>query len=264
MKKLLSVFTFLSFFTCEIVNIDYLTPIVGTQEPSSVLTNSVIMGGAVLGEGGKDVQEFGIVWSETFPPTVEDNKTIEGSRIGSFSKRYEGLKSNTTYYCSAYGISEVGVGYGKVYEFTTNSEPSCSPAIDNRIDTGNNVNGILSINSVVLNSRSLGFNDGNVEFQTRIGNSTLVTFLNFNEINGSLPLTGEYLTVGSFDNQSIRSNREVILRITDFGIGGLGGGRASEGKKVYVENNSNTITFIFCDVEVNSNYNLNGKFTYTP
>lgn len=263
MKKILFTLLSFAFFTCEIVNIDYLEPIMKTNEPTSVLTNSSIFGGRVLGEGGLDVIEFGIVYSENFPPTIEDNKSIEGNRIGYFSKRYDGLKSNTTYYCSAYGINETGVGYGEVYEFKTNAEPICSPVTNNRINTGNNVNSIISIDNVVSDDRFLGFNDGNVQFQTSTSWSTLRIILQFNEIDAELPLTGEYNTVYNFDNQSIRSNGEVKLNISDFGIGNLGGAESSPGNKIYVKNDgSGNITFIFCDVVVNENYTLDGKYTY--
>ncbi|MEP5340175.1 MAG: hypothetical protein ABJL44_11285 [Algibacter sp.] len=265
MKKIILLIFCVTFFGCEIVNIDYLKPIMITEEPSSILTNSAVFEGRVLGEGGKDVLEYGAVWSETLPPTIQDNKIAKGERIGWFSERYDGLKSNTTYYYSAYGINEVGVGYGDIYEFTTNSDPPCNPTIDNRINTNNGVNGVLNINNVVIDNRYIGFNDGNLQFETRISYSTLYITLNFNEINAELPLTGEYLTVRSFDNQSTRSNREIILDISDYGIGNLGGGKAGIGEKIYVENDgSDNITFIFCDVLVNENYTLNGKYTYNP
>ncbi len=262
MKKIISITFSLFFFACEVVNIDYLEPIMITGEPTSILTNSAIFSGRVLGEGGKDVIEYGIVWSESFPPTIQDNKSIEGQRIGIFSERYQGLKSNTTYYCSAYGINEVGVGYGVVYEFTTNSEPPCNPPIDNRIDLGEE---ILNIENIIFKNESLGFNDGNVQFQTRTSNSTAYITMQFNEINGDLPLTGEYITVNTFDNQSIKSNREVKLKITDFGIGSLGGGKADPNEKVYIQNDgTDNITFIFCNVVINENYTLNGKCSFTP
>ncbi|MEW4922476.1 hypothetical protein [Algibacter sp. 2305UL17-15] len=261
MRKIILALFSLVFLTCEVVNIDYLKPIMITNEPSSVLTNSAILGGRVLGEGGQDITEYGLVFSETFPPTIADNKIIEGERIGAFAKRYEDLKSHSTYYCSAYGINETGVGYGQIYEFTTNSEPVCNPVNNNFINLGQSS---IPINDVVYKNPS-GFNDGNVQFQTRTSSSTLYITLQFNELNADLPLTGEYITVSTFDNQSIRSNREVKLDITDFGFGSLGGAYAGAGEKIYLENNgANTINFIFCDVEVNSNYTLNGKYTYIP
>ncbi|TCI95010.1 hypothetical protein [Tenacibaculum sp. M341] len=258
MKKLIIVFALFTLFGCEIENIDFITPIVLTDEPSSVLTNSAVLGGEVVAEGGKDVIEYGVVWSENSSPTINDNKSVEGERLGSFSNLYSNLKSNTKYFYSAYAISEIGVGYGKVYEFTTSSEPSCDPAIDNRIDTGVNQINI----DMVKNQDPTGFNDGNIEFEASSGFSTARFFLQFNEINKSLPLTGEYKTVDLFDNQSTRSNGEVKLKITDFGLGSLGGGSAPIGETVYVENKDGKITFIFCGVNVGDVYNLSGKFTY--
>lgn len=262
MRKIILLIFSLIFFTCEIVNIDYLKPIIITYQPTSILTNSVVLSGQVFGEGGKDITEYGAVWSETFPPTIQDNKMVEGERVGYFNKRYEGFKSNTTYYYAAYGINEVGVGYGSVYEFKTNPEPSCNPTINNLINLGN---GNISMNNIEFENSSLEFNDGNLQFETKTTGSTLKITLNFNEINGGFPLTGEYLTVSNFDNQSIKSNGEVKLSITDFGFGSLGGGKASEGQKIYIENDgSNNITFIYCNVNVSDKYTLNGKYTYTP
>lgn len=247
-------------FSCEVVNIDYLEPIMITYEPAGVRTNSAILGGYVLGEGGKDVTEYGIVLSETFPPTVDDNRFIEGERVGYFSKRYENLDPNTTYYYSTYGINETGVGYGQIYEFKTNPEPACSYSTNNFISLGESS---ININDVIYESPS-GFNDGNVQFETRTSSSTLTITLQFNEINNALPFTGEYNTLSNFDNQSVKSNGEVKLIITDFGIGSLGGGNAKQGEKIYIENNGTNITFIYCDVNVADKYTLNGKYTYIP
>lgn len=263
MNKLILMTLFITFFNCEITNIDYLKPIISTNEPSSILTNSAVLGGKVLGEGGKDITEYGVVWSQTFPPTSDDNKMIEGERIDWFSKRYEGLMSNTTYYYSAYGINEVGVGYGEIYEFTTNAEPSCTPITNNRLDLGEE---ILDIGNVVFTNESLGFYDGNIQFQTRSSYSTAYVTLNFKEKNGELPLTGEYTTIREFDSESKQSDGEVMLGISDWGFGKLGGGYAANDQKIYVENDGlNNITFIFCDINVGeSKYTLNGKYTYNP
>ena len=259
MKKIILVLISTLILSCEVVNIDYLTPVMITDEPLSILANSAIMGGRVLGEGGLDVVEYGIVYSESFPPTINDSKIIEGERVGSFTKRYEVFDANTTYYYTTYGINEIGIGYGAVYEFTTDAEPLCNPTYNNILDIGDSV---ISINDVVYEEPS-GFNDGNVQFQTRTSSSTLKVTLQFNEINGDLPLTGEYVTVVGFDNQSMQSNGEVMLNITDFGLGSLGGGVAESEQKIYVQNDGNNITFIYCGVTVTSNYTLDGKYTYS-
>lgn len=246
------------FFSCEVENITYQTPYVLTDAPSSILSTSAILGGTVLGEGGRDVTEYGVVWSEQFPPTIQDSKIIEGTRLGTFSRRYEVFQPNRTYYIAAYAMNEVGVSYGGVYEFVTDSEPPCEPVQENVMNLGQNS---IAISSVAFEDPP-GFDEGNAQFETSSFGSAARIVLQFNEIDGEFPLTGEYTTVFGFDNQSIRSNGEVRLRIIDFSIGGLGGASAAPGEKIYVENDGQQITFIYCDVEVGSQYVFTGKYTY--
>ncbi|WP_026754109.1 hypothetical protein [Sediminibacter sp. Hel_I_10] len=261
MKRVLLLSLCVLVFSCEIENISTTEPYMVTYAPESVLTNTAVLSGKVLGEGGSNITEYGIVWSENFPPTINDTKMIEGDRIGFFSESYSGFSANTTYYCASYGINTIGVGYGDIYEFTTTSEPTCEPVTDNFIDLGEST---YSIDNVTYENPS-GFNDGNVEFTTNSNWSTLYMFLRFNEINGDLPLTGEYTTVSQYDNQSIKSNGEIVVSIQDFGFGSLGGGSAQIDQKVYVENDgANNITFTFCGITVSDDYELVGKFTYNP
>lgn len=258
MKKLVLVLLCLLSIGCEVKNINYLTPIMVTDEPQSVLGNSAILGGRALGEGGKDITEYGVVWSTSFPPSVDDNKVIEGSRLGSFSSRYEGLESGTVYYYASYGVSEVGVGYGGVYEFMTTPEAPCDPVQDNYIDYRTNQENIR----VVRLQESTSFNDGNIEFIGNYG-SWPQFILQFYEIDVALPKSGSYIIVNEFNNQSIKSNGEIKVSVSDFSIGSQGGGYGVPGDNIYVTNDTNGITFVFCDIPVGSNYILNGKFTYT-
>jgi hypothetical protein len=261
MKKLLFLSLCFLIFSCEIENISSTAPYMITYAPESVLTNTANLSGKVLGEGGNNISEYGIVWGETYPPTISDTKRIEGERLGFFSDTYSGFIANTTYYCASYGINDLGIAYGQVFEFTTTSEPDCEPTLENYIDLGQSN---IIINSVDYENPS-GFNDGNVEFETSTWTSTLRMLLQFNEVDGALPLTGEYTTVFEYDTQSIKSNGEIVVSIIDFGFGSLGGGSALVDQKVYVDNDgANTITFIFCGVNVSDDYDLLGKITYNP
>ena len=49
--------------------------------------------------------------------------------------------------------------------------------------------------------------------------------------------------------------------ITDWGYGSYGGAVAIPGTKFYVENDGTTMSIIFCDTPVGTQYVLNGKFT---
>lgn len=258
MKKLIFL-ALVVVYGCEIENINYITPIAVTDAPFNVQANSAILGGAVLGEGGKDVVEYGLVWSTNDTPTIDDTKIVLGDRIGSFSNTYDSFEANTTYFYRAYGISEVGVGYGGTYGFTTKSEPPCDPEIDNRINTQT---AQITINDVDVTFPSFGFDDGNIQFETSTFSSTIRITVQFNEVDRQFPQTGEYTTVlGDFDGDDNLSNGSAKLFLTDFGIGSQGGATAVPGTVFYVEDNGGAVSVIFCDTPLGDTYVLNGKFT---
>lgn len=263
MKKIFLLLTLATLSSCEFENIDPLNPIMITDEPLSIGTNTATLGGRVLGEGGLPVTEFGLVYSQTNPPTLNDTKIIEGSGVGSFSDIYNSFQSNTQYFYSAYGINEMGVGFGDVYGFITDGASPCDPSQDNLIDLGTALDAInnLNINNVILETESIPFGDGNLEFRATASLSAISILLYFKETDTNLPLTGQYSTVSVLDNQSAFSDGEVIVRIEDFN--NFGGGQVAPGEQIFVENNNNVLTFIFCDIPVSDDYNLNGKFIFT-
>lgn len=251
----------ITYSSCEIENIDYLRPFVITKEPHNVLSNSAFLGGEVIGEGGKDVTEYGVVWSTNNPPTINDFKEIRGTRLGEFFDLYSGFSPNTTYYYSAYGINEVGVSYGRVYQFTTSSEPPCDPVTDNYIHLGDTNNNTLSITDVELSYPDWPFDNGNIEFETSSFSSTAKITVQFNETDNNFPLTGEYTVVSDFGDNNF-SVGEAQLYIIDFGLFTPGSATAVPGTKFYVENENNTVTIIFCDTPIGDTYVFNGKFSY--
>lgn len=262
MKKISTLFLILLLTGCEIENINYLTPVVLSYEPENVLTNSASLGGEVGSEGGKKITEYGIVWSKTEHPTTSDNKIVEGSRIGETFKTYSVFEGNTTYYYRFYAINEIGTGYGKEYSFKTTAEAPCNPTINNKVYLMGNTNPI-EISDVELSNPSWGFDEGNVEFETSAYNSTARIFVQFNEYNQRMPLTGIYTVVsGDFGNGEKLSTGEAKLFIYDYGLYGYGGAVAEAGTKFYVKNENNIVTIIFCDTPVGKKYILNGKFSY--
>lgn len=259
MKKLFLLFLVVA-CSCEIENIDYLTPIVFTDEPVNVQANTAILGGSVLGEGGKDVLEYGLVWSTADAPTISDEKLVKGERLGSFSDLIGGFTNATTYYYRAYAINEIGVGYGQTYQFTTNAEAACDPVKDNFIDTKT---AQINISDVDLSFPSYGFDEGNLQFEATSFSSTIRIRVQFNELNQVFPQTGQYTTIqGDFDGQYNLSNGSAKLYLIDYGIGSQGGATAAPGTVFYVENSGTELTIIFCDTPLGEPYILNGKFTY--
>jgi len=75
--------------------------------------------GEVTMWGGDSVIVRGVCWNTTGNPTVADNKTENGSGLGSFTGILYPLVENTTYYVCAYAGNSIGFGYGQVDTFTT-------------------------------------------------------------------------------------------------------------------------------------------------
>ncbi|WP_269236963.1 hypothetical protein [Flavobacterium flavigenum] len=261
MKKIFTLLLILILTGCEIENINYITPVVLSYEPENVLTNSASLGGEVGSEGGKKITEYGIVWSKTEHPTTNDNKIVEGSRIGETFKTYSVFEGNTIYYYRFYAINEIGTGYGKEYSFKTSAEAPCNPITNNKVYLIGNTDPI-NITYVDISHPSWGFNEGNVEFETST-NKTARIFVQFNEYNERMPLTGIYTVVsGDFGNGLNLSTGKAKLFIQDYGLYGYGGADAEPGTKFYVKNENNVVTIIFCDTPVGKKYVLNGKFSF--
>ncbi|PTX63793.1 putative secreted protein (Por secretion system target) [Kordia periserrulae] len=98
-------------------------PTVTTTTPSSITTNSAVLGGNVTSDGGASVFENGVVYSTTdATPTIGEpgvTKNSNASGLGTFSETISGLSPNTTYYVSAYASNASGTSYGSVVSFTT-------------------------------------------------------------------------------------------------------------------------------------------------
>ena len=94
-------------------------PVVTTAEVTNITVNSATCGGEVTFDGNDSVTARGICWSTSQTPTIEDNKTTDGSGVGSFTSNLSNLEHNTTYYVRAYATNEVGTFYGEEVSFTT-------------------------------------------------------------------------------------------------------------------------------------------------
>jgi hypothetical protein len=73
-------------------------------------------------EGNAEVTSRGVCWSTSPTPTIDDDKTVDGTGTGSFVSNLTGLTANTTYYVRAYATTAKGVTYGDAVTFTTSSE----------------------------------------------------------------------------------------------------------------------------------------------
>ena len=98
-------------------------PTVTTSYITNITINTATSGGNVTSEGGYDVTARGVCWSTNPNPTINDNKTTDGSGSGNFTSNLTNLTGNTTYYVRAYATNEKGTSYGEEKSFKTLEKP---------------------------------------------------------------------------------------------------------------------------------------------
>jgi hypothetical protein len=117
MKRLIYfafVLALLAFGACGEENIpEDILPTLTTSQPSTVTSNSAILGGTITDGGSAGVSQRGVCWSRNANPTFSDmSELADGSGLGSFSVEVTSFQPNTTYHVRAFAQSDVGVAYG--------------------------------------------------------------------------------------------------------------------------------------------------------
>ncbi|UCH14003.1 MAG: hypothetical protein JSV22_12970 [Bacteroidales bacterium] len=101
-------------------------PIINTIPVDSIGKTYARSGGAIQYDGGLPVTAYGVCWSTSPNPTVEDNHTVDGSGTATFISTITGLVTNTTYYLRAYATNSFGTSYGEQEIFLTLTFPVIS------------------------------------------------------------------------------------------------------------------------------------------
>jgi len=95
-------------------------PTITTSSPTSIGTDSVVIGGNITNDGGSSIVLRGVCYSTSPNPNMGNQRTEDGSGIGSFNAVLRGLISSTTYYARSYAKNSNGVVvYGNEVSFTT-------------------------------------------------------------------------------------------------------------------------------------------------
>lgn len=94
-------------------------PTVLTVGSVSVFTQSAICLGNVTSKGSSTLSAKGVCYSDVPNPTINSNKTDNGTEIGEYSSSIVNLNHNTTYYFKAYATNDEGTNYGEQMTFKT-------------------------------------------------------------------------------------------------------------------------------------------------
>ena len=105
-------------------------PTVITANITDITYNTAISGGEVKEDGGSEVIARGVVWCRSSKPTLDDNKTNDGSGLGSFTSNITDLQSGTNYHVRAYATNSDGTAYGISILFRTIQETGTVTDID--------------------------------------------------------------------------------------------------------------------------------------
>ena len=103
-----------SFTTSQIATASLTTTVI-----ASILQTTAVSGGNITADNGGSVTARGVCWGTTTNPTTANNKTNDGTGIGSFVSNLSGLQPSTLYYVRSYATNSAGTAYGNEISFTT-------------------------------------------------------------------------------------------------------------------------------------------------
>ena len=99
---------------------DVKEPVINTLSISAIGQNTATSGGTISSDGGSVITGRGVVWSTSPNPVISlNNKTSDGSDIGTFESLITGLSANTKYFLRSYATNSLSTTYGNEVSFTT-------------------------------------------------------------------------------------------------------------------------------------------------
>ena len=92
-----------------------------TTDVYDITQTTAKSGATIVGIGESPVTSRGVCWDTTGDryPTIEDNRTTDGSGTETFTSQLTGLLPGTVYYLRSYAVNSDGIAYGTLEVFTT-------------------------------------------------------------------------------------------------------------------------------------------------
>jgi uncharacterized protein (TIGR02145 family) len=137
-------------FTTVVASLPTLTTTVIT----SITTTTAISGGNISSDGGALVTARGVCWNTATGPSTDNNKTTDGSDMGSFVSNLTGLIPGTAYYVRAYATNSAGTNYGNEQTFTSVAASTAPGTPTIGTATAGNAQAIVTFTAPVSNGGS--------------------------------------------------------------------------------------------------------------
>ena len=203
--------------------LEKLLPTVTTiTEVIKITASSAVCGGEVTFDGNDSETARGICWSTSQNPTIEDNKTENGSGIGSYTSYMTGLERNTTYYVRAYATNEVGTVYGEEVSFTSMFLETISSLTSDYEINLSNCTGTVKCYGDYWNC---GYCNWGIKFECNNSTPSILLNLDFltdSNIDGSSGFEGTYRSSGFMEEDPTQPAWGEFKFIPGFSIGGYG------------------------------------------
>ena len=94
-------------------------PVLSTTNVTAISYTIATSGGNITNTGGGAITSRGVCWDIASNPTIEKNRTENGTGSGSFTSNIIGLSDNTKYFVRAFAVNSSGIAYGEEVSFTT-------------------------------------------------------------------------------------------------------------------------------------------------